>query len=384
MNTKKFAIVGGGIGGLTLAISLQQKGFDVSVFESAPEIKPLGAGLVIAANAVKAYDEIGLKKKIISAGKIINVFRIKDASGRTLSKTGLEKISAPPGIVNNFSIHRADLHEVLLRQLTPGTVQVNKRCTDVTNDNSGITIRFHDGAAARADYLVACDGVHSAVRLKLLPGSFPRYAGYTCWRGVVETIPENVNMEEASESWGRGKRFGIVPLSKNQIYWFACMNASPNDQRMKSAKTNELRHLFKDFHSPIPSILENTPDEKIIWNDIIDIRPLKRFAFGNIVLMGDAAHAMTPNMGQGACMAIEDAVILGNLLSKFSPEEAFRLFEKKRIGRTTAIVNRSWRIGKIAQLENPILASLRNFAIRKTPTSIAERQANFISQVSFH
>ena len=153
---------------------------------------------------------------------------------------------------------------------------------------------------------------------------------------------------------------------------------------MKDARVTDLLELFRDFHFPIPQILERTKDEELIWGDIIDIKPIRQFAFGRIVLMGDAAHATTPNLGQGACMAIEDAATLMNALIKYSPEEAFRRFEKHRIKRTSGIVNQSWRVGQLAQLDNPVLRSLRNSVFRSLPKRVVMDQLRNLFEVSFH
>jgi 2-polyprenyl-6-methoxyphenol hydroxylase-like FAD-dependent oxidoreductase len=384
-STKKFAIAGAGIGGLTLAIALQRKGFDVAVYEHAAVMKPVGAGLGLSGNAVKALMEIGIAEEVLRAGKIIKKVFIKDKRGNILVETDSEKISARMGVINNFTIHRADLHEILMAQLRPGTVIFNKGCIDFQQERTGVNIIFKDGTNVRADYLIGCDGIHSVIRKKLLPDSQPRYAGYTCWRAVTENIPASVNMEETCESWGSGSRFGIVPLSNNRLYWFACVNARANDPVMRSFEIPSLMVYFRDFHAPVKDILERTASEQLISGDIIDLRPLKNFAFGNIVLVGDAAHATTPNMGQGACMAIEDAATLANCLEHYgSPEEAFQQFEIKRIGRTTKIVKQSWTIGKMAQWENPLLAKLRNTLVRLTPTGVTEKQLKFISDVSFN
>jgi 2-polyprenyl-6-methoxyphenol hydroxylase-like FAD-dependent oxidoreductase len=162
------------------------------------------------------------------------------------------------------------------------------------------------------------------------------------------------------------------------------VNANENDQQKSAYGVKDLLKHFGDFHAPIPAILRNTKDHQLIWNDIVDIKPLKRFAFGKILLMGDAAHATTPNMGQGACMAIEDAAILANMLSDSRPvDETFLAFERKRIHRTTTIVKESWQLGRIAQWENKLLITLRDTLLRLTPPSVAERQIRFIQDVSF-
>lgn len=381
---KTFAVVGGGIGGLTVAVALQKKGFHVTVYESAPKFKPLGAGLGLAANAVKAFFEIGIADEILSLGKIMKVMRILDEEGKVITETNSEELSKKFGAVNNLSIHRADLHRVLLDHLEPNTVVVDKNCVDIQQDANGVTLRFADGTNAHVDYLIACDGIHSPVRRKLLPGSQPRYAGYTCWRAVIDKVPSNFNFDQASETWGVGARFGIVPLTNNRIYWYACVNANQNDPVMRSFRIPELLTYFSSFHSPVSEILKLTRNEDIIWSDIIDLKPIEKFAFDKIVLMGDAAHATTPNMGQGACMAIEDAAVLANCIEDYSTvEEAFTEFERKRISRTTKIVNSSWVLGKAAQLENPLLISLRNAAVRMTPSRVALRQVKFIQNISF-
>lgn len=384
MTNKHYAIVGGGIGGLTLAIALQRKGLKVKVYENAPAIKPLGAGLALAANAINAFKEIGIDHDIIKAGNILRVLNIKDVKGNVLAATNSEKISKKFGMVNNLTIHRAELHDVLLSKLQPGTLELNKACVNLIQTTSGVTLLFRDKTSVEADYVIACDGIHSVIRKNLIPDSQPRYAGYTCFRAVIDKVPANIDLTETSETWGPGLRFGIAPLINNRIYWFACINAKANDQNKKTLGVTGLLNYFKDFHDPVRRIIRATDDSQLIWSDIIDLKPLKRFAFGNVLLMGDAAHATTPNMGQGACMAIEDAAILANSISTANTtEEAFISFEKKRIARTTTIVNNSWRIGQMAQLENRAAISLRNFILRLTPESVAEKQIKFLTEISY-
>ncbi len=380
----KFAIIGGGIGGLTLAIALSRKGFDVRVFESAPAFMPLGAGLSLATNAMRAFADIGIEGEVIEYGKMIKQMYGKDQSGRVISFTDAEKLTERFGVVNNFTIHRADLHEVLNKLLPPNVIQLGKSLTDFAQTASGVAISFADGTTAAADYLIACDGIHSRVRKKLLPGSEPRYAGYTCWRAVIDDLPDGFNEDETTETWGRGRRFGVVPLKNKRVYWFATLNAPRNDVTMQNSKTKVLCEIFKNFHFPVPQILERTRDEQIIWSDIIDIKPIKQFVFGRILLMGDAAHATTPNLGQGACMAIEDAATLSNGLAKYDPVEAFQKFESHRIKRTTDIVNQSWNFGNLAQWENPIMMSVRNGLLRAVPQSVIDKQVKKLYDVSFN
>lgn len=379
MNHDRIAIIGGGIGGLTLAIALQRKGFSVNVYEGAPKIQPLGAGLVLAANAMKAFMDIGIGDAVLKAGSVLKLLRIKDEKGRVLTETDSEALSRKFGVINNFAIHRADLHRVLVDALQPGTLHINKRCIDLVPQGPATSLKFADETSILADHVIAADGIHSVVRKKLLPDVRTRYAGYTCWRGVADNLPDVAGADETVETWGAGRRFGTVPLSNGRVYWFACLNAKENDPRMRAFSNEDLLRHFRHFHKPIPEIIRATPPEAIIWNDIIDLSPLKKFAFGNILLMGDAAHATTPNMGQGACMAVEDAAVLARCMEEnTSTSDAFQEFERKRIARTTNIVNKSWSIGKVAQFENPVLVALRNAAIKLTPPSVAEKQIRYL------
>lgn len=379
----KFIILGGGIGGLSTAIALQRQGLDAEVYESAKEIRPLGAGLGVAGNAIMAYAAIGIDKEIVRAGKPMRRMFVKNPQGGVISFTNSELLSAQLGVINNFTVHRADLHEVLLSLLKPGTLHLHKTATSVSQDASGVKVLFCDGSSASGDYLLACDGIHSPVRKQFLPGSQPRYAGYTCWRAVIDNLPSDFDWDEMSETWGPGKRFGIVPLTKNRVYWFATMNAAANDERLRKFTTKDLLHEFRDFHQPVPEILRRTKDEQLIWGDIIDLKPIERFAFDRVLLMGDAAHATTPNMGQGACMAIEDAATIANGLKKYEPLEAFRKFEQHRLKRTRNIVEQSWNFGRLAQWENAAAVAIRNFLFRQIPASVVTKQLKSLYDVKF-
>lgn len=377
------AIIGGGIGGLCTAIGLQRKGFKVKVYENASVLKPVGAGIVLAANAMYALHRIGVGKDILPAGKILGSIALLGQGGRILTQAAPKNLSSKIG-TDSFSIHRADLHEILQRHLVPETLELGKSCSGFQQDSEGVTISFKDGSVARADYLIAADGIHSVIRKKLLPDSLPRYAGYTCWRAVIEKGPEGFDYSNFSETWGKDGRFGIAPLTGTKVYWFACINSGPMNPEMAKMKVADLKDVFQEYHFPIPQLLALTKERDMIWNDIIDIKPIKQFAFDRVVLIGDAAHATTPNMGQGACQAIEDSVVLTDCLATHqNPLDAFKQFEKKRIARTTKIVNTSWSIGKIAQLNNPLLIKARNTMMRLVPPSVNEKQVSFLFDVDF-
>jgi 2-polyprenyl-6-methoxyphenol hydroxylase-like FAD-dependent oxidoreductase len=378
---KRVAITGAGIAGLSAAIALRNIGIEAVVFESAPVLKPLGAGLALAANAVKAFDYLGIAKEVVRNGKVLPSFTIYDQQGKVITKNDSLQLNEKYG-TSNLTIHRADLHKVLLSKLDKSSIQLNKKVVDYVKNGDEVSIKFQDGTSYETDYLIVADGIHSPLRKKLLPDSLPRFAGYTCWRAIIENVEPGV--VEASETWGTDGRFGIVPLANNKIYWFACLNSSQDNEVYKNYTVEDLRLHFKDFHGSIPAILKKTKNENLIWNDIIDIKPIHQYAFDNILFIGDAAHATTPNMGQGASQAIEDAAFLLSEVKKTSDfTVAFKRFEERRLERTHYITNTSWKIGRAAQIENKVLAAIRNMVFRLIPDGLNERQFKLLYNVSF-
>ncbi|WP_194778418.1 FAD-dependent monooxygenase [Pararhodonellum marinum] len=381
MGKIKVSIIGGGIAGLTTAIALRQKGIQANVYEAAPQVKPVGAGLSLSSNAMRVYNLLGFMDEVIRKGRLMASFALLDQKGKIITMADSEAISNKYGL-DNFLIHRYALHELLLSKLDSDTVFTSKRAIAFSHQKDQVLVSFEDGSSLSTDYLIVGDGIHSAIRKQLLPKSTPRYSGYTCWRAVMDNSRLQIN--QTSETWGTKGRFGIAPLAHEQLYWFACINAPRNDPRMQSMKVLDLLAHFKDYHDPIPRILEHTEEHQLLWNDIIDISPIGQFAFDRIVLVGDAAHATTPNLGQGACQAIEDAYILADEMAKGEDfSKAFQSFEMRRIPRTDFIVNISWKMGKVAQWENPFLCSVRNFALRNTPKSFNDKQIEKILKTDF-
>jgi len=378
---EEIAIIGGGIAGLTTAIALQKIGKQPIIFEGAETVKGLGAGLGLAANALQGFKRLDILEEVINLGRILPSFTIYDQKGRQITKTDSKKLSRKYGI-DNFTIHRANLHKLLLSKLDGHQVFTNKKAIDIEQKENGVIIKFQDGSFHETKFLIVADGIHSEIRKKLCPGSLPRFAGYTCWRAVIDN--PGMTYTESSETWAPTGRFGIVPLAFNKLYWFACINAKSNDSRLNDFTITDLQNHFKDFHHPIPEILLQTKTECLIHNDIIDIQPIDNYAFKNVLLIGDAAHATTPNLGQGACQAIEDAVIIAEEINRNTDiRSAFTKFERRRIKRTHDIIKKSWTVGKIAQLENAFLVSMRNAVFRLLPSRVNDQQLRKIYTVDF-
>lgn len=382
--SKTFAIIGGGIGGLTTAIALQRKGFEVTVFESAPSFEPIGAGIVLAPNAIKALQAIGVDQDVISVGNVIRKFSVKDWSGSVLNATESDKLALRYGTGKMCALHRADLHRVLLRHLTTNAVINNKLCTGFRQEQDGVNLSFSDGSSAFGNFVIAADGIHSIFRKHLIPKAVMRYSGYAAWRAVIDNPPEDIATGEASEFWGAGRRFGMVPLANARMYWYATLDVPASERTQFSTDIAGLKSHFSRFDPIVSEVISRTADHQIIRNDIFDFKPVTRYAYGNIVLSGDAAHATTPNLGQGACMAIEDAVVLANCVQRETNiSKAFTDYEFSRVPRNTKVVNASYMMGKISQLKNPLMMQLRNTAMRLAPKSVNEKQLKFLYDISF-
>lgn len=363
---KRAIIIGGGIGGLCTAIGLRRIEVEAVVYERAEELSQVGAGLTLWANAIKALRNLGLADAVIEAGSKIERGEIRTATGQllSLSEPGeLERLFGEPTV----AIHRADLHSILLSALPPDTVRLGAECTGFEQEEDGATVRFASGHTDRADLVVGADGIHSIVRRQLFPQVRLRYSGYTAWRGVVATRNEAA-LGVTSESWGCGSRFGIVRVDKERVYWFATANAPAGQSLTAAERKGFLRQRFMGWHNPVELLLESTPEGEILHNDIYDLKPIERWGKERVILLGDAAHPTTPNMGQGACMAIESSLVLARCLSQESNlAAALRRYEAERMQRTAWITDQSWKIGRIGQLENPLACKLRDFVMSVAP-----------------
>jgi 2-polyprenyl-6-methoxyphenol hydroxylase-like FAD-dependent oxidoreductase len=346
-------IIGAGIGGLTTALTLKQKGLNVNIFEGSAEIKPVGAGIIIANNAMQVFQKLGIHQKIEQAGNKISYMKITDTQLNNISVIDLSEYERKYG-VHNVAIHRGELQKILATELGYEKINFSKRLAKI--EKSGLfKLTFDDNSTIESRLVIGADGIKSVVRNQLFEQSTLRNASQLCWRGICETELSQKYHNELNEAWGKGKRFGFVKISDKKVYWYALTNS----KNIKSGEIN-LTDLFKEFHAEILKIILATNKEQIIVSNIVDLKPIDKWQSENVCLVGDAAHATTPNLGQGACQAVEDAYVLGKLLDKgVAIENTFKEYENLRRKKVHAIVNTSWAVGKIAHIENGIGIWLR-------------------------
>jgi 2-polyprenyl-6-methoxyphenol hydroxylase-like FAD-dependent oxidoreductase len=358
-------IAGAGIGGLTAAIALIRAGIRVRVLERASAIHPAGAGLALQPNAMALLATLGLDDAVAAAGAALSRAVLLDPSGRHLGpETRFGRIFKNPG-ARVVALHRARLHDVLLAAVGRDVVRTGVRVTGYEQTSGQVTVLADDGSRLETELLVGADGLHSAVRTQMCGHEPPRYAGYTSWRGITPA-GSVAPPDRVTETWGRGERFGVVDIGFGEVYWFAVADAPPGG--VDGDARAELRARFGGWHHPIPAVLEATPADRIIRTDIFDRDPIARWHDGRVALLGDAAHPMTPNLGQGAAQAIEDAGALAASVQAANTVEAgLRAYEAARVARTRAFVLASRQFGGVAQWRRPLAVFARDLLMRLTP-----------------
>lgn len=353
-------IIGGGIGGLTVAIALRAEGYDVAIYERAPELREVGAAISIMANATRVLKRNGLLPSLLEHGEPLAAGIIQPNDGKPL-KPPMEIDTGVPGVL----LHRADLQEVLLSAVPRECIHLNKELKWITEDKESVTAIFTDGTEAKGSLLIASDGLNSAARRLLLNDGAPVYRGYQCWRGVN---PDG-ELEIVAEVLGRGMRMGLIPMGRRGAAWWLTANEGEHESDEPEGRKAKLQRLLTGWHASARDLVAGTPDSAISKNAIYDRPAARGWSKGRALLIGDAAHPTTPNLGQGGGMAIEDAAMLARCLKHFPDHAmAFRRFEELRFPRVKKIVDRSRVWGVMGQWSNPIACGFRNLLLAKMPS----------------
>lgn len=372
---KRAIIIGAGPAGLTTAIALHKAGVEITVFERVREMREAGSGLTLWANAMQSLERVGAAEAVQLVCRPLEGIVIRSWHGEILSATSgqtMERLCAGAG----GAVHRAELIGVLLNLAGDGVVNLGARYIGFRSDDTGVTALFADGREERGDLLVGADGIRSTTCTQLFGATKLRYAGYPVWRGVADfELQSGVGVT----SMGPGAQFGLFPLTQRRVYWFASINAPSGSFNQRCGHKQVLLERFGDWHAPIKAVIEATNDASIMVGDIYDRKPLQRWSAGRVTLVGDAAHPSEPTLGQGACQAIEDAVVLGMCLGEYDDVPlALRAYEARRLPRANAMTIQARRMGRLGQWHSRPACWLRERMIKHAPKHVNLRYLQWL------
>lgn len=344
MEKLKVIITGAGIGGLTAGIALRRAGCEVEIYDRVKELRPVGAGISLWSNGAKVLAHLGMGEQLAAIGGTMNQIAYHHKTG-----TQLNEISLLPLIdavrQRPYPVARRDLQNMLLAAYGD-EIRLNHRCIDVAEDETGVTVFFENGYQAKGDVLIAADGLHSTIRKYVLGDEVdiePKYAGYVNWNGLVPASTDLV----PKKSWviyvGDHQRASMMPIGGDRLYFFfdvpLAQGTPCNPENFKA----ELKEYFQGWASPVQMLIDRFNPDEVARIEIHDAGPFNRYVRGRVALLGDSAHATCPDMGQGGCLALEDALVISDYLlnTDAGVEHAFQRYEAERIIRANAIVQKA-------------------------------------------
>jgi 2-polyprenyl-6-methoxyphenol hydroxylase-like FAD-dependent oxidoreductase len=363
-------VVGAGIGGLATAIALEQAGTEPIVIERAPQLEEAGFGLVVSANAVTALRALGLHNSVAARGTKVRRAEIRNPRGDLLTRIDYEALGW-----ETYGILRTELQQAMIEAVPVERLRLGSTCIGATEDGRALL----DGADALVgDIVVGADGIHSAVRRSLFGEERLRYGGHRAWRAGTRFAEESVR-DRFVEVWGVGGGFGFGPAGPADVYWY-CFEAVPEGAPAPERPREEFLRRYGDWFDPVPALIESTEPAAIEPTLTYDRRPGHTWGRGRVTLLGDAAHPMKPNIGQGAAQALEDAVVLASCLAASGdPEAALRAYEHRRVPRANAVVRASRRAGRAAEVRSPLGARVRDAVMKALPDRLAVAQQRRIA-----
>ncbi len=363
----KIAIIGAGIGGLGTALALRRVGVETTVYEQAPAIEAVGAGIGLWPGALKSLREIGVAPWFWELQ--VSPFRwAQTATPGGRSITGFDVSTMTGGL--GYVVRRSDLHAALREPLDGDALITGKRLVTVRQDPGGVDLEFSDGSQLRADMVIGADGFGSVVRSAVLGAQNPRYSGDTAYRGLARLEVADPGM--MTEVQGGGVRGAVHPLDPGHVYWWTARRTDPGGQESPEQRKDTLLRILHGWVGGLPEAVAATPPEAILKNDLFDRDPVDRWSLGRMTLLGDAAHPTTPNLGLGGCMAIEDALVLARAFDETGDHTAaFAQYESERHARTASVVRMSRLMGRFGSWRNPVAVAAWQAANVITPSRVA-------------
>lgn len=359
----KVLIAGAGIGGLTTAIALARDGHSVTVVERNHELSPVGAGIVIAPNAAHILGALGVE--LAARARALPSMEIRDARGQVMQRIDNALLAGAWG--PTWALTRAELSNAL-REALPRSVELRLGAELTEVEVRPAEVSVHLGGEQRGfELLVGADGLHSKVRTLTLGEQRLRYSGVTCWRGLMP----NPGFEGAVESWGGAARVGLVPLRDQRLYYYLVRTAS--ERAPAPAWPEGFRNAFAEVSDSVPGLFEAMTEAPPLHHDLCELdSPV--WGRERVALVGDAAHAMTPNQGQGAAMAIEDGFVLARLVTGGGVENLISRYAAARQARVRRVQLDSRRLGAVAHWAHPMARWVRDGLMRLAPASLSDRQ----------
>ena len=337
----KAIVIGAGIGGMSAAIALEKVGFATSVFEAVKVMKPVGAAISIWPNGVKCLNALGMQKALCALGGNMAFMAYNDAhSGNTLTRFSLSPLVQQVGEYP-YPVARAELQAMLMDTYGRERIRFDKRVTHVEQSEHGVTAWFEDGSQAEGDFLVAADGTHSVLRHYVLGENVERrYAGYVNWNGLVAMDAAIAPVDQWTTFVGEGKRVSLMPVSDQRFYFFFDVPLPKGLPEDRTTLRSDLKGYFHGWAEPVQRLIDSINPETTNRVEIHDIEPFSQFVRGRVALLGDAAHSTTPDIGQGGCAAMEDALVLAQTLASHSLgiEDGLLRYQAKRVERTKDLV----------------------------------------------
>jgi FAD-dependent urate hydroxylase len=342
MHHLKAIVIGAGIGGLTAGIALSQAGYEVEIYDRVAELRPVGAGISLWSNGVKVLNRLGLGIEIAAIGGQMNRMQYWNKTGDLLNDIDLNPLIHQVG-QRPYPVARRDL-QMLLLQAFPGDVKLGCECIGVEADATGVSALFANGDRAQGDLLVAADGIRSLLRTYVLGESIePKYAGYINWNGLVTADADLAPANTWVIYVGEHKRASLMPIAGDRFYFFLDVPLSADSPADPDQYQTQLKQYFQGWAKPVQLLIDRLDPATTARPVIHDVGPISSYVRGRVALLGDAAHATCPDLGQGGCQAMEDALVLANYLvtTNISVEDALQRYNADRTQRGNAIVEKA-------------------------------------------